>query len=405
MKLIDIILDQMTEVSKSQKAFFVIVIKMFQLMAGKINFRSLSRYSDLAEKTFRRWFKKPFNFAKFNSIAIQQLDQFKEAICAIDACFLEKAGKLTYGLDYFWNGCASKAQKGLETSLASIVNVTTKTAYPLLIQQTLPINEIKSMFGEDATRIDFYLDTLKSIAEYIKKFTNFIVCDAFYTKKKFVDGVVNLGFTFIGKMRSDANLKKVFKGEHKGGPGRPKKFEGKCNLETLDDFKFEKNIDSKTNLYSNVFYSQSLERAIKVVVITDEKKETPVALLFSTDTKLAAETIYRYYVARFQIEFLLRDAQQFAGLGHCQSRNKESIHFHTNTSLVSINLVKIEDRLAMPNQHEQYVFSMHNHKVKNHNKNLISRFFSMLDYDLTLIKFNGLFDNIINYGINFNSNS
>jgi hypothetical protein len=197
MKLIEIILDQMPEVSKSQKAFFVIAIKMFQIIQGKINFRSLGRYSDLAEKTFRRWFKKSFDFIKFNSIAIQQLDTFKESICAIDACFLEKAGKLTYGLEHFWNGCASKAQKGLETSLASIINVTSKAAYPLLMQQTLPVNEIRSLFGEDATRIDFYLDTLKSMAEHIKKFTNFIVCDAFYTKRKFVDGVVDLGFKFI----------------------------------------------------------------------------------------------------------------------------------------------------------------------------------------------------------------
>jgi hypothetical protein len=205
-------------------------------------------------------------------------------------------------------------------------------------------------------------------------------------------------------MRSDANLKKIFKGEHKKGPGRPKKFEGKCNLETLSDFEFENNIDLKTNLYSGVFYSQSLEKEVKVVAITDENQKNPVALLFSTNVELAAEIIYRYYVARFQIEFLLRDAQQFTGLSHFQSRNKESIHFHTNASLVAINLAKVEGRLAMPNQHEQCVFSMHNHKIKNHNENLISRIFSMLDYNSTLIKFNGLYNNIINYGVNLNAN-
>lgn len=404
MELISIILDQMSEVSKSQKVFFGIIIRMFQSMTGKINFRSLGRYGNIAEKTVRRWFKKPFDFAKFNTIAIQELEPFQEAICAIDTCFLEKAGKLTYGLEHFWNGCASKAQKGLETSLASIINVRTKTAYSLLIQQTLPIAEIRSLFGENATRIDFYINTLKSLVEPIKKFTNFIVCDAFYTKKKFVDVMVDLGFTFIGKMRSDANLKTIFRGESKKGPGRPKKFEGKCNLDTLGDFKFEKNIDPKTNLYSGVFYSQSLEREVKVVAITDEKQEVPIALLFSTDTQLAAELIYRYYVARFQIEFLLRDAQQFAGLGHFQSRNKESIHFHINMSLAAINLAKIEDRLAMPDQNQQSIFSMHNHKVKNHNKNLISRFFSMLDCDLPSINFNGFYNNIITYGINLNSN-
>lgn len=175
MELISIILDQMSEVSKSQKVFFGIIIRMFQSMTGKINFRSLGRYGNIAEKTVRRWFKKSFDFAKFNTIAIQELEPFQEAICAIDACFLEKAGKLTYGLEHFWNGCASKAQKGLETSLASIINVRTKAAYSLLMQQTLPIAEIRSLFGENATRIDFYIDTLKSLVEPIKKFTNFNV--------------------------------------------------------------------------------------------------------------------------------------------------------------------------------------------------------------------------------------
>src|ERR1700731_4281326 len=106
MKLIETILDEMSSLSKSQKVFFAKVIKMFLSIYGKINFRTLGRYSGLAEKTFRRWFKKPFDFAQFNSIALQQLNDLGETICAIDACFLAKVGKHTFGLDLFWNGCA-----------------------------------------------------------------------------------------------------------------------------------------------------------------------------------------------------------------------------------------------------------------------------------------------------------
>ncbi len=50
-------------------------------------------------------------------------------------------------------------------------------------------------------------------------------------------------------------------------------------------------------------------------------------MLFSTDLKLAAKNIYQFYKARFQIEFLFRDAKQFIGLNHCQARSQQALNF------------------------------------------------------------------------------
>lgn len=392
----------MTEVSKFQKKFFMIVVQMFLAIQGKINFRSLSRYSGLSEKTFRRWFQKYFDFALFNTLAIEKLEKFEEVGCAIDACFLEKAGKVTYGIAHFWNGCKSKAEKGLETTLAAIINIKTKTAYPLYTEQTPSPKEINSMCNnEEATRIDFYLSVITKISDFIKKFTKILIGDGYYTKKKFIDGVLALGFTYVGKLRLDANLKILYNGERKKALGRPKKFEKKCDVKQLDGFTFLKDIDEETRLYEGTFYSVCLEREIKVVAVTPVVGEqTPVALLFSTDIKMNGEAVYLYYTARFQIEFVLRDAQQFTGFGSCQSRNKESIHFHTNMSLVAINIVKIQEQFES-NQTKKTVFSMLNHKIKNHNETLISRFFSLLDMDLTLIKSNPVYNDMVNYGVIF----
>jgi len=41
---------------------------------------------------------------------------------------------------------------------------------------------------------------------------------------------------------------------------------------------------------------------------------------------LDAMTLIKYYKARFQIEFLFRDAKQYTGLTHCQSWRKEAIN-------------------------------------------------------------------------------
>lgn len=393
------ILNQMQDLSKPQKKFFVILMQMFLSIQGKINFRNLARYSNLAERTFSRWFERCFNFAEFNTKAIQQLSTFKVCICAIDACFLEKAGKATYGIDRFWNGCASKAQKGLEISLSAIVNVSTKTAYPLQADQTPSMKDIKLLLGTEANRIDFYLSYIQSIKDYIKKFTTLMVFDGFYTKKKFVDGILAMGFTVIGKLRLDANLKKLYVGTPNKRRGRPKKFEGKCNAKELEGFEFASDIDDKTRIYTGVFYHSSLEREVRVVAITStEGDQTPVALIFSTDKELSAHEIYSYYTARFQIEFTFRDAQQFTGLGDCQSRKKKAIHFHVNASFAAINIAKIQEQLTYANQDERMVFSMSSHKVRNHNETMISRFFSMFGLDLTLIKSKPLYEKALNYG-------
>ena len=126
-----------------------------------------------------------------------------------------------------------------------------------------------------------------------------------------------------------------------------------------------------------------------------------IALFFSTDLLLHAFKIYRYYKARFQIEFVFRDANQFTALGDCQSRNKESLHFHFNASFSALNLVKIQEQLDYPNYRYDAPFSMASHKARFHNESLIERFFSMLEYDLSLIKSTPLYYEMLNYGTIF----
>lgn len=66
--------------------------------------------------------------------------------------------------------------------------------------------------------------------------------------------------------------------------------------------------------------------------------------MYSTDILLDAMTLIKYYKSLFQIEFLFRDAKQYIGLTHCQSRRKEAIHMQVNASLTALNLLKMENR-------------------------------------------------------------
>jgi Transposase DDE domain len=53
-------------------------------------------------------------------------------------------------------------------------------------------------------------------------------------------------------------------------------------------------------------------------------------LLFSSDVALSAMKIVRFYKARFQMEFLFRDAKGWTGLEGCQAREEKALHFHFN---------------------------------------------------------------------------
>ena len=97
-------------------------------------------------------------------------------------------------------------------------------------------------------------------------------------------------------------------------------------------------------------------------------------LYFCTDLNLPAWYIVKYYQNRFQIEFLYRDANQFTGLEQCQARDKEKLHFHFNTALTTVSVMKALHYLNIPKE-ERKSFSMASLKVLYHNELLLSMFF------------------------------
>jgi IS4 transposase len=104
-------------------------------------------------------------------------------------------------------------------------------------------------------------------------------------------------------------------------------------------------IQDDQKIYTVVVNSVSLKRNIRIVyIVKQDGKKISTALLFSTDPDLPATEIYRFYNARFQIEFLFRDAKQFTGLLDCQARCEHSLHFHFNASMTALNLIKMQDR-------------------------------------------------------------
>lgn len=418
------------------------------LLCGKVNFTNLSRYSDLSEKTYRRHYHQSFAFVELNHYTIGQAIQgAAEIIAAIDCSFLPKSGKGTYGLEWFYNGSAHRSEKGLEISVIAVIDVSAHRGYSLSVQQTPPtpvslhkqtngkskvqgqgqgqstisrqdierIGEDLNQLPEkpkatptpepicepDITRVDHYLAHLKATRPYLPMGLHYLVGDGFYSKQKFVEGVVAQGLHLISKLRVDADLRYLYTGSQKP-KGRHRKYDGKVNLSDLSRFTWVDTLEPAITLYTAEVWQVSFKRKIRLALLVDTHNpgKTGYVLLFSTDVDLDAKQMLEYYKARFQIEFIFRDAKQFTGLCDAQTRDPKKLDFHFNASLSALNFAKYDDQLrhAQANS-ERAAFSMASYKRVAFNDHLLERFICELDLNPTLIKSHPNYPNLRSYGI------
>ena len=179
------------------------------------------------------------------------------------------------------------------------------------------------------------------------------------------------------------------------GPGRPKTYDGKVRWADLSRFERAETSDEGLVLYSQVVNHVQFKRHLRVVKVIDTHSNRS-ALLFSTALDLCAITIYRYYKARFQLEFLFRDAKQFTGLGDCQARSKAKLQFHFDASLTAVTMAKLEVRQQQDGQDAP--FSMTNVKRRYFNMHLIERILTTLANGATLAKSSPAYERLCNYG-------
>lgn len=390
------ILEGLKHIHKPQLKFLVILFQTILVCPSKINFSTLGRNSVLNERTYRRQFQKEFDFARLNQEIIKQSECQIKAF-AMDASFIGKSGTETFGIDKFWNGCASRAEKGLEASIISLVCEKQNASFALTVDQTEP-NLAEKEGQAKQTRIDFYADQVERVAVQIIAYTRVGLFDGYYAKEKFVSRMSKLGLTVISRLRADANLKYLYAGEQKP-QGRHRKYDGKVDFTDLTELEETtvKVEEKEIKLFSAVVWSVSLKRKIKLVVVQYGSKTVN---LFSTDLKMSASEIFFSYRSRFTIEFLIRDAKQSGGLNDCQARDNQAIEFHWNAALTSVNLARAMSQ-KNKTENEKKPFSMKTIKQQFFNENLLKLFISKLGLEQSLIKYEEILTELRNYATTF----
>jgi DDE superfamily endonuclease len=395
MRLLHSILPHLNHPKKPQQKFLTHLLGLLLLLPGHATFRNLSRYSFYQEKTFARWYARDFDFVSLNKAAITEVIPAAHAQALVmDASFAPKSGQQTYGLDHFWNGSHSRTEKGLEISVLAWLDITGNCAYCLSVEQTPPTGEGAA---QETSRIDIYLDQLtRVVRQQALAHLRYVVTDGYYSKQKFLGGVRALGLHQIGKLRADANLRYLYRGPKRSGPGRPKTYDGKVLWSDLSRFEPLATEDVPIVLYQQVVHHVQCRRNLLVVLVVDPQRNRR-AVLFSTDVDLDALTLYRYYKARFQSEFLFRDAKQFTGLLDCQARSQAKLAFHFNASLTAVTLAKLEARQRQG--HGELPFSMASLKRRAFNQHLLDRICAHLAAGHRLEKSSPDYEALCNYGV------
>ena len=271
------------------------------------------------------------------------------------------------------------------------LDITDNCAYGLSVEQTPPSNK---GVEPQATRMDAYLEQVQRVVrDHHLHHLRYVIADGSYSNRKFLDGIRALGMHQIGKLRRDANLRYLYQGPGRPGPGRPKTYDGKVRWDDLSRFERVHSEDDTVVLYHQVLNHVHLRRNLRVVLVVDTRTQRRT-LLFSSDTDLDVQRLYRSYKARFQIEFLFRDAKQFTSLSGCQARSQAKLHFHFNASMSALTFSKLEAR----QQGGAGEFSMASLKRRAFNQHLLERISQHLAQGHSLEKSSPHYQDLCNYG-------
>ena len=387
--------ESFSELNKSRKDFIVCVLWHILSIKGKINFLQFGRFSPYGEQTYRNQFEKRFDFLAFNKQLINRVIS-GERVIALDPSYIPKAGKSTYGRGKYWSGVAKAAKWGLDICGFAVVDIVNNTALHLNAWQT---PSAAGLVAQGLNLLTYYASLVTENAKEFKEFSDYVVADAYFSKKPFVDEVLSVGLHFISRLRDDSVLRYKYYGEQSGKKGRPKEFVGKVNVKNLDTDYFSLDLSTEDiKIYSAVVNSKAFKRDIKlaVAVFLKDGKEIARKLYFSTDLEQEGVKIVRYYRSRFQIEFLYRDAKQFTGLTTCQARSENKLDFHFNAALTAINLAKQDwisskDGLQKP-------FSMANYKTLYNNTLMLERFMCRFAINPNTAKNQKIVKELLDYG-------
>ena len=353
------------------------------MMNGRITMLGISRWTERggSYRTLQRFFATSICWHDLNWQLIRHfmLKESEVILIGGDATTVTKSGKTTFGLGRFFSSIYSRAVPGISFQVLSLIDVKHGRSWPLLLEQMMPKpRQIKGTRpakpqkkqkprpkgrprgAKNKNRRDVPLSgDLQQVQGMLRKVLTlmkntlkpiYFVYDGAFGNNAAVQMTRQTGLHLISKLRNNAALYFEWQGVY-SGRGRRRRYGKRVDYdqlpaEYLTTDQTEQGI--RTQTYQFTALHKTFADPLNVVVILrhDEKKgKTARIILFSTDTRLAADKLVQYYRLRFQIEFNFRDAKQHWGLEDFMVTQVQKVSNSANLSLFMVNLSQ-----AMRNQ-------------------------------------------------------
>jgi len=394
-------------------------------MTGRVTMLGISRWAGKggSYRTIQRFFQKTICWEKLNWIIAQKkISKMDVVIFAGDATTITKSGKCTSGIGRFFSSIYSKTVKGLSFQCISLINVTTKSSWPLLIEQIPPKvkHETNTTKGEvpvkrgkgrpkgskNKNKADVELNIemiqLKGMISKIKALISNVVAPVYFVYDGALGNnagaqmVIQSGLHLISKLKYNSALFLPWDGEY-SGKGAPRKYGCQLNCRAIDD-KYLMSESTEDGILTRTFQlqvlSKSFAKMLNITVILKKNistcKERHI-ILFSTDLSLDWKSIVEYYSLRFQIEFNFRDSKQFWGLEDFMVIKEACV---TNAANIAFFMVNLSQSLLLTSETE----SINDLKSSYHGLRYLNEILKCLPKNSDIIKSNSLNERILALG-------
>lgn len=350
-------------------------------------------------------------FWQFFSQSLWQKDDVY--ILAGDECVVSKAGKKTYGLDYFFSGLQQKVIPSLSFFILSLVSVQQHRSYPLSMEQTIRSSEEKAASqakkaekksraaepkrkrgrpkgskNKKKTEVNLNPELLR-IQKMIKALLLlissllqpvYLALGGHFGNYPTYLMVRQCGLHLISKLRWDAALSFPFAGEYKGWGPHPK-YGDRVDYQHIPE-KYVKSTTVAEGIQTCIYQAQLLHPnfldPLNVVMIVKTNLTTNAwayVILFSSDLSLSCENMITYYSMRFQLEFNFRDAKQFWGLEDFMNVSQTAV---TNAAQLSLFMVNVSQLLMSKFRQSDPDFSVLDLKAYFRGSKYVTEFIKML---------------------------
>lgn len=338
------------------------IVMAMLVMPGNITQLGIARWTEKggSYRTVHRFFHTDINWLEVTCLFFQRFVHHKADTHLLigDETVLKKAGKVTYGLDWFFSSLAEKAVPGVAFFGLALVNVRKRQAYTLCAEQVVRTEAEKEQAkknkqakqakqkaktktdapkkspgrpqgSKNKNKADIVLSAeLKRIQGWAKQVLaalagkvvlRYFVLDGHFGTHPAYQMVRQLDLHLVSKLHHNAALFLLPTATELAR--RPRlKYGAKLDYDALPPesrVSCQEAGQYRQEIYQMACRHKDFADVLNIVIVVKTNRETnrrAHVVLFSSDRSLGAVTLIDYYTLRFQIEFEFRDAKQHWGL-------------------------------------------------------------------------------------------